>query len=180
MEIDSRDITSTAVFSSLYTVVNLIQTATVGNPAVSGPVQLRVSDCLIPLAALLGWPVVAGVTFGCAITNLYAFINPIDVLLGPIANLIAASLVFILRRHQLLACILAAFPIGIIVGGGYLWWFFAPPEIFGLSLPTWMAMMSSITLSSLIATAVIGYALLKLLSRPEIIEPLRSLGLKAH
>jgi hypothetical protein len=41
-------------------------------------------------------------------------------------------------------------------------------------------MMSSITLSSLIATAVIGYALLKLLNRPEIIEPLKSLGLKVH
>jgi hypothetical protein len=180
MKIDSRDITSTAVFSSLYVVVNLVQAATVGNPAVSGPVQLRVSDCLIPLAALLGWPVVAGVTFGCAITNLYAFISPVDVLLGPIANLIAASLVFILRRHQLLACILAAFPIGIIVGGGYLWWFFAPPEVFGLSLPAWMAMMGSITLSSLIATAVIGYTLLKLLSRPQIVGSLRSLGLKVY
>jgi hypothetical protein len=180
MKIDSRDITSTAVFSSLYVVVNLVQAATVGNPAVSGPVQLRVSDCLIPLAALLGWPVVAGVTFGCAITNLYAFISPVDVLLGPIANLIAASLVFILRRHQLLACILAAFPIGIIVGGGYLWWFFAPPEVFGLSLPAWMAMMGSLTLSSLIATAVIGYTLLKLLSRPQIVGSLRSLGLKVY
>jgi len=180
MKIDSRDITSIAVFSSLYVVINLVQAVTVGNPAVSGPVQLRVSDCLIPLTALLGWPVLAGVTFGCAITNLYAFIDPIDVLLGPIANLVAASLVLVLRRHQLVACIVAALPIGVIVGGGYLWWFFAPPEFFGLSLPAWMAMMSSITLSSLITTAVIGYSLLKLLSRPEMIEPLKSLGLKVH
>jgi len=173
LRIDTKDITLTAVFTSLYVVINLIQAATVGNPAISGPVQLRVADSLIALAALLGWPVAAGV-------NAYAFLDPVDVVLGPIANLTAASLVLLLRKRQLPACIIAAFPIGIIVGGGYLWWFFEPPSIFGLSLPTWMAMMISITISSLIATAVIGYALLKILSRPGIIEPLKSRGLKVY
>jgi len=177
---DTKDLALTAVFVSLYVVINLVQAATVGNPAISGPVQLRVADCLIPLAALLGWPVVAGVTVGGVLTNTYAFIDPVDVVLGPMANLIAASLVLLLRRHQLPACIIAAFPIGIIVGGGYLWWFFEPPDILGLSLPAWLAMMISITISSLIATAVIGYTLLKILSRPGIIEPLKSRGLKVN
>lgn len=180
MRIDTKNITLTAIFTSLYFVVNLIQAATVGNPAISGPVQLRVADCLIALAALLGWPVIAGVTVGGLLTNAYAFISPVDVVFGPIANLIAASLVLLLRKHQLSACIIAAFPIGIIVGGGYLWWYFAPPDIFGLSLPAWMAMMISITISSLIVTAVIGYALLKMLSRPGIKEPLKSSGLKVY
>ena len=178
--INAKDIALSAVFISLYVAVNLVQAATVGNPAISGPVQLRVADCLIPLAALLGWPVVAGVTVGCVLTNAYAFINPIDVVAGPIANLIATSLVLLLRRRQLLACIIAAFPIGVIVGGGYLWWFFDPPDIFGLSLPAWMAMMISIIISSLIATTVIGYLLLKMLSRPRIIEPLKSYGLEVY
>ncbi len=180
LRIDAKDVTLAAVFTSLYVVVNLVQAATVGNPAISGPVQLRVSDSLIVLAALLGWPVVAGVTAGCALTNAYAFIDPVDVVLGPTANLIAASLVLLLRERRLLASIVAAFPIGIIVGGGYLWWFFAPPDIFGFSLPAWVAMMISITISSLIATAFIGYALLKILSRPGVVEPLKSLGLKVY
>lgn len=180
MRINSKDIALSAIIISLYVVVNLAQAATVGNPAISGPVQLRVADCLIPLAALLGWPVVAGVTVGCMLTNAYAFINPIDVVAGPIANLMAASLVLLLRRRQLLACIVAAFPIGFVVGGGYLWWFFDPPDIFGLSLPAWMAMMISIIISSLIATAVIGYLLLKILGRSGIIEPLKSRGLKVY
>jgi len=175
---DTRDITSTAVFTSLYVVINLVQAATVGNPAISGPVQLRVADCLIALAALLGWPVVAGVTAGCLLTNAYAFIDPVDVVLGPMANLAAAALVLLLRKRQLLACTLAAFPIGVVIGGGYLWWFFVPPDIFGLSSPAWVAMMISITVSSLIAIAVIGYALLKILSRPGVVEPLKSRGLK--
>jgi len=180
LRMDTKDLALTAVFVSLYVVINLVQAATVGNPAISGPVQLRVADCLIPLAALLGWPVVAGVTVGCVLTNAYAFIDPVDVALGPIANLIAASIVLLLRRRQFPACIVAAFPIGVIVGGGYLWWFFDPPDIFGLSLPTWMAMLISITISSLIAIAVIGYTLLKILSRPGIIEPLKSRGLKIY
>jgi hypothetical protein len=180
MRVDSKDITLGVVFAGLYVVINLLQAAVIGNPAISGPLQLRISDSLIPLSALFGWPVVAGVTLGCAVTNLYAFIDPIDVLLGPVANFVAACLVLMLRRQRLLASVVAAFPIGLIVGGGYLWLLFDPPSIFGLDLPAWAAMLVSITMSSLVATAVIGYALLRILSSPEVIEPLKSRGLKAY
>ena len=146
--------------------MNILQALSpAGNPSISGPIQLRVADCLIALAALFGWPVVFGVSLGCVLANLYAFISPIDVVLGPIANFIAATLVFMLRKRALLGCIAGAFPIGLIVGGGYLWWFFAPPDIFGLNLPAWAAMTVSITLSSLVAVAVIGYLLLQAIIR---------------
>jgi len=175
---DSRDVSLTAIFTAFYVVINVVQMMTIGNPTVSGPVQLRIADCLIALAALLGWPVVAGVTIGGFLTNAYYFLGPTDVVFGPIANLIAASLILLLRKRRLLACIVGALPIGVIVGGGYLWWFFPPPDIVGLNLPEWAAMMASITISSLIAIAVIGYSLLTVLSRPSIIEPLKSRGLK--
>jgi hypothetical protein len=177
---EARDVALTAVFTDLYFVVNLVQAATVGNPAISGPVQLRVADCLIPTAALFGWPAVFGVALGGFLTNAYAFISPVDLALGPVANLLAAGLVLLLRRHQLLACVAAAFPIGVVVGGGYLWWYFPPPEVFGLALPAWAAMMTSITISSLIATAVVGYGLLRVLSRPGIIDMLKSRGLSVY
>lgn len=180
MKIEARDITLTAVLASSYVVINLVQAATVGNPAISGPVQLRIADCLISLAALFGWPAVAAVTIGGFLTNAYVFMHPVDVVVGPIANLIAASLVFWLRRRQLPACILAAFAIGIIVGGGYLWLIVPSPSIFGLELPAWMAMTVSITVSSLIATGVIGYGLLKVLKKPAIRESLESQGLKTY
>jgi uncharacterized membrane protein len=51
---DSRDIALTAIFAALYVIVNVLQMFSVGNPTVYGPVQLRVADCLIALAALLG------------------------------------------------------------------------------------------------------------------------------
>jgi uncharacterized membrane protein len=137
---------------------------------------LRVADALIALAALFGWPVVGGVTLGCFVTNAYYFLGAPDVIFGPIANLVAAYLIMYLRKRRLLACIVGALPIGLIVGG-YLWLFFPPPEVLG-TLPAWAAMIVSITVSSLIAVAVIGYLVLSILSRPNIIEPLKSRGLK--
>jgi uncharacterized membrane protein len=176
VKFDSRDVTSTAVFAALYVVINVVQTVSVGNPTIYGPIQLRVADFMIALAALFGWPIIGGVTLGCFLTNAYYFIGAPDVILGPIANLIAACLVLSLRKRRLVACIIGALPIGLIVGG-YLWLFFPPPEVFG-TLPAWAGMITSITISSLIAVAVIGYMLLSVLSRPGIIEPLESRGLK--
>ncbi len=171
----------TAVFAALYVVINVVQMFSIGNPFVSGPVQLRVADCLIALAALLGWPVVFGVTLGCAVTNFLSnmmfFLGPVDIIMGPFANFIAAGLVLLLWRRRFLACLIGALPIGLIVGGGYLWWFFDVPEALGF-MPAWLGMTVSITLSSIIAVAVIGYTLLVILSRPSVIEPLKSSGLK--
>jgi uncharacterized membrane protein len=178
-ELDTRDISLSAVFAALYAVINIVQMFTVGNPLISGPVQLRVADCLIALAALLGWPVVVGVTIGGLVTNVLSnmmyFLGPVDIILGPIANLIAASLVLLLWRRRLLACVIGALPIGFIVGG-YLWLFF---DVEALAfMPVWLGMIVSITLSSLIAVTVIGYSLLTILSRPSVIAALKSRGLK--
>jgi len=172
--VKTDEISFVIVFSSLY----IILLVALPIPP-SGPIQLRIADCLIPLAALFGWPAIAGVTVGCFVGNAYFWLGPQDVILGPIANLIAATLIFMLRKRQLLACVAGSLPIGIIVGS-YLWLFFPPPEIFGLSLPIWSAMIVSITISSLLALAVIGYALLKALSNPNVVNPLRSRGLKVY
>jgi uncharacterized membrane protein len=179
LKIDSKDVASTAVFAALYVVINVLQMITVGNPTVYGPVQLRVADCLIALAVLLGWPVVAGVTVGCFLTNAYYFLGFQDVMLGPIANLVAATLVFMLRKHRFMACVAGALPVGLMVGS-YLSIFFpflSPPEALN-ALPALAAMVISITVSSLIAIAGVGYTLLLILSRPSILEPLKSRGLK--
>ena len=176
VKFDSRDLTLTALFAALYVVINLVQSFTIGNPTIYGPIQLRIADFMIPLAILFGWPMIGGVTLGCFLTNAYFFLGAPDVILGPMANLIAAFIVLALRKHRLLACITGALPIGLIVGG-YLWLFFPPPDVLG-ALPVWAAMVVSITVSSLIAVAVLGYVVLMLLSRPSIIEPLKSRGLK--
>jgi len=168
------------VFAALYVIINLAEAFFGGSPILTyGPIQLRLADCLIALAALFGWPLVGGVTLGCVLANAYYFLGVPDVILGPIANLVAASIILFLRKRRLVACIAGALPIGVIVGS-YLWLFFpflSPPEVLTF-LPAWAAMVVSLTISSLIAVAVIGYALLLVLNRRGIIEPLKSRGLK--
>jgi len=176
VKIDTRTITLTAVFAALYVVINVVQMISVGNPTLYGPIQLRVADCLIALAALFGWPVVGGVTFGCLLTNSFYFLGIQDVIFGPIANLIAATLILMLRKHKFFACVVGALPIGLIVGS-YLTIFFPAPEVLS-ALPVIAAMIISITISELIAIAGIGYSLLLVLSRRGLPEALKSEGLK--
>lgn len=180
MRFDSRDLSLSVVFAALYVVINVVQMHSVGNPLISGPVQLRLADCLIALSALLGWPVVFGVTAGCVVSNVLSniiyFLGPVDMIFGPIANFIAASLILVLRRRRLLACVVGALPVGLIVGG-YLWLFFDVSDVLAF-MPVWLGMIVSITISSLIAVTVIGYSLLVVLSRPGVLEPLKSRGLK--
>jgi len=172
--LDVREISLTAISAALYAVL-LILLAQIS----FGPIQLRIADCIIPLAALFGWPWIWGVTLGCFIGNLiggmmaFGFLNPTDIILGSIANLIAAYTIFRLRDHRLIGCILGSIIIGVIVGG-YLWLFVPAPDIGLAYLPVWAAMIISITGSSLIAIAIIGYALLLTMSRLSISEIARS------
>ncbi|MCD6537300.1 QueT transporter family protein [Candidatus Bathyarchaeota archaeon] len=171
---DVREISLTAISAALYAVL-LILLAQIS----FGPIQLRIADCIIPLAALFGWPWIWGVTLGCFIGNLiggmmaFGFLNPTDIILGSIANLIAAYTIFRLRDHRLIGCILGSIIIGVIVGG-YLWLFAPAPDIGLTYLPVWAAMIISITGSSLIAIAIIGYALILTMSRLGISEIARS------
>jgi uncharacterized membrane protein len=178
--VDVKSISLAAVFASLYAVL-LVFLA----PMSFGPVQLRVADCLLPLAALFGWPVIWGATVGCLVGNaaggIMAFgaIEPMDVVFGSSANFLATLAIFVLRRRRLLGCICGSVIIGLVVGG-YLWIIIPPPDILGLVLQPWAAMIISITISSMVAVAVIGYILLSALSQPNIIEPMKSRGLRVY
>jgi hypothetical protein len=149
----TREIALSAVFSALYAtlVVSL-------SPISFGPLQLRIADAIIPLAMIFGWPVVAGVTLGCFVGNVYGQLGLLDYVLGPAANLAAATLVCKLRQRPLLACSVGPIPIGLIVGG-YLWTLFPPPEF--LALPIWLAMIVSVTLSAYVTVGLVGFLLYK-------------------
>ncbi len=120
---ETREITLAAVIAALYAALVIVLA-----PISFGPIQLRVADCLIPLAALLGMPAVVGVSLGAFIGNAYfmQFTGPIDVIFGALANLVAGWLIFRMRRTLLQACLAGSAVIGVIVGG-YLWIYFPPP-----------------------------------------------------
>jgi hypothetical protein len=105
-----------------------------------------------------------------------------DIAFGPLANLVAGLTIYVLRKRRLTACILASVEIGLIVGS-YVWLIFgAPSNIFNVGIPVnwpfWVASIVSITVSSLVAIAVIGYALLSILGRKGTALSLKSRGLK--
>jgi len=107
---------------------------------------------------------------------------PFDVVFGSIVNFVATLIIFAFRKRKLLGCILASIIIGVIVGG-YMSIFlpFVPqPDIFGFPFQPWTAWVISVTLSSLVAVAVFGYILLVAISRPNVIEPIKSRGLKVY
>jgi uncharacterized membrane protein len=162
---NSKDITLTAVFAALYVVINVLQMFTVGNPTIYGPIQLRIADCLITLAALIGLPVIGGVTLGCFVTNLFYFLGIQDVIFGPVANLVAAVIIFKLRKHCLVGSVLGATSIGLIVGIYLSTVFGFQPAMIAAILPAWLAMIVSMVISSLITVVGIGLPLLLALSR---------------
>ncbi len=181
LKFDAKDMALTSVFAALYAVMVVVQ-----GLSAAATIQLRIADCLIPLSALFGLPTILGVTIGCFVSNTYTSASlpngVYDIAFGPLANLIAATLIYLLRNRRLLGCVLGSLTIGIVVGS-YIWLIFGPPsDIFGLSFPSswpvWAASIISIAISSLVAIAVIGYVLLTILSKPNIIGPLKSKGLK--
>ena len=181
VKFDTRDLALTAVLASLYAVLVIVQ-----GLSAAATVQLRIADCLIPLSALLGWPAVLGTTLGSLVSNTYtsaAMPNGIyDVIFGPLANLIAGSMIYLLRNRKLVGCVTGSALIGLIVGS-YVWMIFgAPTNIFGfafpLTWPVWVVSIAYITVSSLVAIAVVGYVLLAVLSRSRVMESLESRGLK--
>jgi hypothetical protein len=165
------DISLAAILAALYATLVIVLA-----PISFGPVQLRVADCLIPLAALLGWPAVVGVSLGALMGNVYFFLGPIDVVFGALANLLAGLLIWRMKKNLLAACVAASLVIGVVVGG-YLWTFFPPPNFFGVSLPIWLAMIVSISLSSLIAISVLGYGLVRALEASGLKKLLESRGI---
>jgi hypothetical protein len=171
------------ISASLYASINIVQTS-MGGPITYGPIQLRLADCLIPLSALLGWPLTMGVTIGC-FSNAYYWLDPADVVVGPIVNFAAAFFILALRKNRALACVSGSLTVGMPIGL-YLYYLYLRgnpamqqvPNFGAVPLPIWSAFVVSLSVSSLIIIAGVGYLLLRALSRPNVIEPLKSRGLK--
>jgi uncharacterized membrane protein len=183
VKVDTRDLALMAVSASLYASINIVQTS-LGGPLTYGPIQLRLADCLIPLSLLFGWPLAIGVTIGC-FSNAYYWLDPADVLVGPIVNLAAALLILALRKNRAFACVSGSLTVGVPIGL-YLYYLYSQgnpaiqqiPNFAGIALPVWLAFVLSLSISSLIVIAGVGYVLLKALIRSNIIVPLKSRGLK--
>ena len=165
---NTKEISLVAIIAALYAAIVIVLA-----PISFGPVQLRLADVLIPLSALFGLPAIYGVTIGALVANTYWFMSPIDVVFGALANLVASYIIYKYKDNLVPASAVASVVIGVIVGG-YLWMFFPPPSVLGLQLPAWLGMVISVSLSSLVAVAILGVALVKLLKKSGYIDQLKA------
>ncbi len=120
--------------------------------------QVRVADALLALSTIMGLPVILGTTLGCIIANVYCGYGIIDVVGGSLANLLAASIGFIIAKRKfrgsLLIALLAETLIISGIVGSYLAILFDVPIEIGFL---------GILIGSIIAINMLGYCLVKVL-----------------
>lgn len=148
----SLSISITSFFAALYAAVTIVETA-LGGPLSYGIIQVRVSDALLPLPMIFGLPAAFGLFLGCIVANAYYMLNPLDVLFGSLANLVAGVLSAKLSNNNVLLA--ATYPVVAVtlIVGSYL-----PLLIPGV--PLWFAYVSVGT-GEVIACFIIGIPLLK-------------------
>ena len=89
-------LTQGAMIAALYAVLTILQSALLPG-TVSADIQFRVSEILCVLAFFTP-AAVPGLTIGCLLANILAGLGAVDLILGPLASLLAALTMWLLRR----------------------------------------------------------------------------------
>jgi uncharacterized membrane protein len=129
-----------------------------------GPLQFRLVDALLPLSVLLGPPAVAGVTIGCFIGNaLGPNLGIVDILGGPTANFLAATMAWAVTRKKFRGgwLLAVALEIAVVAGivGTYLVLLGGAPGV-----PPWAGWLEFLG-SEIVPIGIVGYPLLKAVDR---------------
>jgi uncharacterized membrane protein len=134
-------------------------------------VQVRVVDALLPLSILFGPPAIVGVTLGALVGNLLGSpFGPVDVVGGTIANLVAATLAWVIGRRKFAGAWLVAIGLEIasvtLIVGSYLIALTSSPGV-----PLWVGWVEFL-FSEVIAIGILGYPLLKAVGKATKRNPL--------
>ncbi|MGD8544184.1 MAG: QueT transporter family protein [Candidatus Bathyarchaeota archaeon] len=160
MKLNSRDLALIAVFAALYAAL------VYALPGISFQLpQVRIADALIPLSIVFGWPVVVGVTVGCAVSNVISPLPSVivDITFGSIANFIASFLAWKIGRwkrnksviNEFFGCVVATIAITFIVGT-YL------AVITEMDLWIWWL---DVGIGSVISINIVGYMLIQVMKK---------------
>ena len=87
-------ITEAAVIAAIYTVLVVIFA-----PISFGPIQVRIAEALTILPFFTP-AAIPGVAIGCFLSGLLTIADPLDIVFGSLATLIAAILSYLLRRNK--------------------------------------------------------------------------------
>ena len=126
-----------------------------------GPLLIRLVDALLALSILFGPPAIAGVTIGCFVGNaLGPNLGVVDIVGGPMANFIAATLAWAITRRRFqgswpLAVTLEITVIAVVVG---------TYVVTLTGVPAWIGWVEFLA-SEVVPIGLIGYPLLKSVAR---------------
>lgn len=160
-----QQVSETVIIAALYFLLTFMLA-----PISFLPFQVRVSDALIMLSAILGLPAVYGAFLGCLFANLFPVgypPNPLDIVFGSLANLLASYTVYRLcygrlsKFRVLASSIISSLIIALIVGSylpililpSFSWW-----DV------VWLGYLGVLP-GELIAQSLIGSALVLALAR---------------
>ena len=113
-----KKIVLSGLIAAMYVVLTLLQNALLPGTT-SAAVQFRASEALCVLA--LFTPAVPGLTVGCIISNIFAGLGAIDLIVGPLASFLATLFMYLLRKKRaaglpILSLICPALFNGLLVG----------------------------------------------------------------
>jgi len=126
-----------------------------------GPLQFRLVDALLPLSILFGPPAIVGLTVGCFIGNaLGPNLGVVDIVGGPTANFLAATLAWVITRRRFRGTwpLAVALEIGVVAAivGTYV--------VILTGVPAWVGWVEFLA-SEIVPIGIVGYPLLKSVDR---------------
>lgn len=114
-----KKIVTAGLIAAMYVVLTLLQNALLPGTT-SAAVQYRASEALCVLA-LFTPSAIPGLTVGCIVSNIFAGLGLIDLIVGPIATLLTVLFMYLLRRKKamglpLLSLLCPALFNGLLIG----------------------------------------------------------------
>lgn len=158
------NITKGAIIAAMYVALTFAQSSLLPG-TVSGDIQFRASEVLCVLAFYTP-AAIPGLTIGCLISNLLAGLGAVDLILGPLASLLAALTMYALRNVRwfklpILGLLMPAVFNGLIVGFEIAFFF----TVGGFTFPAFLIAGGFVALGELAVLFVLGIPLTLLLDK---------------
>ena len=152
-----KNLTFAGIVACLYAVLTLMP----GLSALSfGPVQFRVAEVLTVLPVFNPWAI-AGLSVGCAVSNLASPMMALDLPLGTLATFLAALCTYLLRKKPIIALSMPAIFNGVIIGS-VITFFYSESAAKPMIL---LANMLSVAAGEAAVCYALGYPLVKYLRK---------------
>lgn len=155
VKMNNKEISLIAIISALYSAL------VIGLAPISFlPIQIRIADAMLPLSIIFGMPAIIGLTLGTIVANVFGGLGFVDIIGGGFANLVAAYVAWKVGSLKIKYAWSAAVVLQIIIVGTVVGIYLA--VLFEIPI---LISISNILISSAVSVGIIGYSVLKIVSR---------------